>query len=314
MKLKPQLQNDLDTDYKAVVKAAELLDKGIFSSDQLAVLPLGDRKRSFSKDIAGSRSFYSEQRLQEQHIFEQFREGLYDMLPEGLFHAPPSGSAAMSEEEMVEDVQLRRAEEKQARRFFMPFEAALNQQRIMLEQYENRLDHKQEYKELTQIFASEWDEFSLLDQRQSLVWMHLLPLIHRKRNDLNFVAEAIGLLFEIPASARYVSSPLKKTPIDEGLRFRLGHGALGIDTIIGESYVDSDGIDELLLDLGPLPMTHLIALVPGTPNRQILDMLIDHLLPVDASIEIRLIPEASEASLPIGDENCPALMGFSTYL
>jgi hypothetical protein len=142
MKKETLINNELFTDYKAVAHAADLIERKIIDADRIEIIPLGPDKRAFAKDIEDTTAYYSEKRRHERIRISTNREGLYDMLPEGLFHRPPTGSAGMDEESMIKDIRDRREEEKEARLFFTPFDAEINYVRIMTELYENMLDKK----------------------------------------------------------------------------------------------------------------------------------------------------------------------------
>lgn len=97
-------KNHIDTDFRAVAKGAELLENGAFEADQVFILPLGPRKRAYAKEIDGYSIYYSESKLKDCLIISSNEDGLYDMLPEGLFHQSPVRNLIFSEEEMIEDV------------------------------------------------------------------------------------------------------------------------------------------------------------------------------------------------------------------
>lgn len=306
------LKNDLNTDYKAIAKAAELIENGDYLPDQISVLPIGAKSRAFSKEISGYQLYYSDSKRAECLMLEINREGLYDMLPEGMFHQPPTGSASMSEEDMVEDVKLRRAEEKDARRFFMPFEAELNHMKILLELYENRLDKKTTYTDLTHIFASEWEEFRLFNKEQSIIWMNFLPLIHHKRNDVKFLGQLLTLLFKVNVEVNYNSFPFRKVGIDEQMQFTLGSGTLGINSIIGDSFMAEE--EELDISIGPASAARLLEFMPDTPNDRILSLTVSYLMPVDISIDIRLVAHENERIAALGPEEANSYLGYTVYL
>lgn len=306
------LKNDLDTDYKAITKAAELIEKGDFEADQISVVPMGARQSAFAKDIIGHSFYYSDSKRKECLNIEVNREGLYDMLPEGLFHLPPTGSSGFSEEEMIEDVKKRRAEEKNARKFFTPFEAELNYLRTILELYENRLDKRTSYNDLTRIFCAEWKEFELLDNEQGIIWMHLLPLIHARRNDLVFIGEVLSLLFKIPVTAQLKMQHIRKAPIAEKMQLRLGEGGLGINTIIGSSFISDE--EEIVISIGPADTDQLVNFMPGTPNAYIIDLAVSYLLPVEAEVSIELVANEVNRVAALGAGSNSSYLGYTVYL
>lgn len=312
MKQSLHLKNDLQTDFKAVALAAELIEAGDFEADQIAVLPVGPRKRAFAKEIGDHTFYYSDSKRKDCISIESNQEGLYDMLPEGLFHNPPTGSSGMSEEQMVEDVQLRRAEEKDSRKFFMPFEAELNQLRTMLELYENRLDKKTTYSDLTRIFAAEWKEFELFDREQSIIWMHLLPVIHQKRNDVVFLGQLLSVLFKTPVEVLMKQSNIKPKLIDEHMQFKLGFGALGINSIIGNSFETDE--EEIVINIGPTDTHRLLNFMPGTAHSRIIDLAVSYLVPVETEVKVNLLASSSNRVGSLGAESEHSYLGFTVYL
>lgn len=312
MKQALHLKNDLNTDFKAITKAAELIENGDFEPDQLSVLPTGGRQSAYAKDVGDYSFYYSESKRKDCLVIELNREGFYDMLPEGLFHQPPTGSSGFSEQEMIEDVQIRRAEEKDARKFFMPFEAELNHLRTILELYENRLDKRTTYNDLTRIFGAEWKEFELLNNEQSIIWMHLLPLISEKRNDLDFLGQLLSLLFKVPVRAALSTKSMKPAPIDEKMQFKLGSGSLGIDTIIGNSFLSDE--EEVIISVGPADTDKLIRFMPGTPNAYIIDLAVSYLLPVENEVSIEMIANRENRVGALGAGSNNSFLGFTVYL
>ncbi|CAM4072091.1 Type VI secretion, VasB, ImpH, VC_A0111 [Pedobacter westerhofensis] len=312
MKPSLNLRNNLDTDYKVITKAAELIESGDFEDDQIVVLPVGGRKSAFAKDLENHSFYYSDSKRKDCLVIELNREGLYDMLPEGLFHQPPTGSSGFSEQEMIEDVQIRRAEEKDARKFFMPFEAELNHLRTILELYENKLDKRTTYNDLTRIFGAEWKEFELLDNEQSIIWMHLLPLISEKRNNLEFLGQLLSSLFKLNVKAALNDANLKRVPIAESMQFVLGAGSLGIDAVIGNSFLTDE--EEVIISIGPADTDKLVRFMPGTPAACIIDLAVSYLIPVGNEVSIRLVADTANQLGSLGAESNNSFLGFTVYL
>jgi len=312
MKNETFINNELFTDYKAVAHAADLIERDVIAADRVEIIPLGPDKRAFAKDIENTSVYYSEKRRQDRIRISTNREGLYDMLPEGLFHRPPTGSAGMDEESMIKDIRERREEEKQARLFFTPFDAEINHVRIMTELYENMLDKKTTYSDLSRIFEFGWDEFNLLNKEQSIIWMHLLPEIQQKRNDVDFVSKVLTALFNLPIAIVNATAHVKPIKIADHLQVELGSGALGIDTIIGDSFTPEN--ESFNINIGPTSPQELVSFIPGQKNRTILDMAISYLIPVDAEVDVELLiaPDLQETVLSADGER--AYLGYTVYL
>ena len=313
MKEELHITNELDTDFKATVKVAELLESGAIGNDQVAILPVGPQRSAYAKDINSYQTGYSDSLLKERLIVEINREGLYDMLPEGLFHVAPARSAGLSEVEMMADVQLRRNEEKDARKFFMPFEAELNHLRILLEWYENRLDKKTAYSDLSMIFGAEWEEFKLLDNDQRIIWMHLLPAIQQRRNDTVFMGDLLSVLFDIPVCVSVNPAAIMQIAVEDDMRCKVGNGAaLGTDMVIGNSFV-SEG-EEMKISIGPAESERLLAFMPGRPYAKLIDTVTAYLVPVETTVNVELITSEADRKGSLGADSANTFLGFTVYL
>lgn len=312
MKKEILVHNELFTDYKAIAHAADLIEREIIDADRIEIIPVGPDKRAFAKDIESSEAYYSEKRRQNRIRISANRESLYDMLPEGLFHRPPTGSAGMDEESMIKDIKDRREEERHARLFFTPFDAEINHVRIMTELYENKLDKKTTYADLSQIFEFGWDEFNLLNKEQSIIWMHLLPEIQLKRNDIDFVSKVLTALFNLPILLVDASANVSPVQIADDMQMQLGGSALGIDTIIGDSFIPDN--EAYHINIGPTIPQELIKFIPGQPDRAILDMAISYLIPVDAEVSVELLTAADFQETLLTDGGESAYLGYTVYI
>jgi hypothetical protein len=312
MKKETLINNELFTDYKAVAHAADLIERNVIEADRIEIIPIGPDKRAFAKDIENSNTYYSEKRRHDRIRINTNREGLYDMLPEGLFHRPPTGSAGMDEESMIKDIRDRREEEKQARLFFTPFDAEINHVRIMTELYENMLDKKTTYSDLSQIFEFGWDEFNLLNKEQSIIWMHLLPEIQQKRNDIDFVSKVLTALFNLPFAIIDATANVTPIKIADDLQMQLGSSALGIDTIIGDSFMPEH--EAFNINIGPTSPKELVNFIPGQKNRAILDMAISYLMPVDAEVNVELLTATDFQETVLSEIGESAYLGYTVYI
>lgn len=312
MKNKELITNEINSDYRAVTLAADMIDSAVAEADKIELIPVGADRRAFAKDVSTSFRYFSEKRRQERIRIQVNREGLYDMLPEGLFHRPPRGSASMDEEGMIKDIRNRREEEKQARLFFSPFDAEFYHVRVMTERYENRLDQKTSFNDLNQIFAFGWDEFSLLTKEQSIIWMHLLPEIQSKRNDLQFISKILTALFGLTVTLTDATAFAKPVKIETAMQMELGRGSLGIDTIVGDNFMPEN--DFIKISVGPATPGELISFMPGNKNREILNMSINYLVPVDTEVQIDLLIDNQFQESVLSQQSESAYLGYTVFL
>jgi type VI secretion system protein ImpH len=307
----PKQPNQFDTDFKAVTLAAEMIEQGIVNADQVVVLPLGPQERAYSKEIAEIGTYVSAYRNREMVAIRINREGLYDMLPEGLFHQPPAPTEMLTEEAMVKDINQRRDEEKQARLFFAPLETELYHIRTIVELYESRLDKKSEYDELVSIFLKEWKEFKCFTNEQMVILMHVLPVIHEQRNNIPFISNVLSIMFKVNFDLQYQFTSHTASANVAHLETKLGSGVLGVNFIAGHV---QEPEEELSITIGPLTAKQMLTFLPGTRSAEALVVLLSYFIPLQINYNTGFVvePDYQKLSLGAGEEN--SCLGFTTYL
>lgn len=290
-------------DFKAEIIAAEIVEQGI-DSEQILIQTLGSLKRTFSNDVKIVETETFEDR-KEYTVVKAAREGIYDMLPQGLFHHPTAHKSARSEKEIIAAMKRRRAEEINARKFFLPIEATINHLRIEMALHENRLDKRSHYNDLVQLFASQWNIFQYLDARQANIFLHLVPIIHDIRDNHERIKEIMEMIFEVKVDISLRNQrPLQ--PKDQMFSC-LAQTSLGVDLTTGNVEFD-EGADEIVLVIGPMPTVLYRDFMPGGNSSKILQLLCDYLLPVHADVitKFELMEQDKHARLAdcSNDYNC----------
>lgn len=312
----PRLSNILtdtfDADFKAEVIAAEMIDNNV-PAEQIMILMLGSRKRAFRKDVDTVTEEISDYNNKEYTLITTHKEGIYDMLPQGLFHSPTLPKKANSQQEIIDNIKKHRIEEKNARRLFLPFEAAINHLRIQMALFESRLDKGAHHDDLVNLFKSHWPIFKYLDTVQSDIFLQVLPLIHDIRDDY----EAAAIVFELLLTVRVkitgrVQGMLKSAnPVFSNLN----DTQLGIDFTTGNAVYDG-GEDEIVVTVGPISNKDLKQFMPGAKKGKILEMLSDYLLPVhvDITTDFELYDTEKSTRLADKEHDYNSTLGLSTYL
>lgn len=306
------LADTFDIDLKAEVIAAELIDNNV-PAEQIMIRMLGARKRAHNKDVEEIADEISDNNNREYTLITTHKEGIYDMLPQGLFHSPTIPKNATSQEEIIASIKQHRVEESNARRFFLPFEAAINHLRIQMALFENRLDKGTHHNDLVNLFKSHWDIFQYLDTVQSDIFLQILPFIHDIRDDYESAAQVMELLLEVPVSITgQLQGPVKNAnPVFSSLN----DTQLGINFTTGNE-IYNGGEDEILLTIGPIDNAILKQFMPDTKNIRLLEALCDYLLPVhvDVTTHFELLDTEKGMRLADGEHDFNSTMGLSTYL
>ncbi|HEY0271777.1 MAG TPA: type VI secretion system baseplate subunit TssG [Chitinophaga sp.] len=300
--------NNFNTDYKAAVLAAEMVEAGV-DIHQLFIWPVGGGQRNFSKDILSIDWYAPLTGYKDFICIKSSREGLYDMLPEGLFHPPVPYASTRSPEEVIDQIRLHKQQEKEARQFFLPLEAELNLFRILIELQENKIDKKNIYNDLVEIFRPGWDIFALLDAQQANVFLHMIPFLHHAKGNLERLQNLAGLLLQVPI--RIALRPAGAAAFDGG-GCGLGESVLGVDMVSGAVF--NEGDDAVEITIGPLPVAQALTFYNGTRADKILRMLVGYFVPadVDVSVKVEILP--GERAMVLGEQEATAVLGFSSFL
>jgi len=304
--------NQLDTDYSAATVVAAAVDAGVVAADRIAIVPAGANRNAYAKEIKSLHNYQAEPLGHDKWLIQVNREGFYDMLPEGLFHSSPKFQQRTSKGKMMTDIRKWREEEHLARQFFMPFESEVYHVRMMLNRYENRLDKKLSFREFPKLLEPLWPELKQLSGEQCVVWMHIIPLVRYKRNDLSFLQEVIGLLFGL--SCQMVPVANKPVPLDipANLQLPLGMGTMGVDTVIGQQVMEYR--DEVTLRFADLDQNDIIRLMPGGSTRKILHTLFSMLMPPEVSVELQVLGLPKDRLSAASDLDQSPLLGYNAHL
>ncbi|HJT73490.1 MAG TPA: hypothetical protein VJ720_05715, partial [Chitinophaga sp.] len=180
----------LNYDVRAEVVVGELFDNKV-QEEEVAVQMQNVFTRSFNKDILDAQLDDS----QPYHPFVTMvlsRDGIYDRLPEGLFHAFTPQRQQQSVSEMVAGYKKQQQEQQEARKFFRPLEHEFFLQRVFLEQREKHLLFDAFGKDADDLFLSFWGIPKGLPREATGRLVRLLPYIHRIAGNL----ELAGLYLE----------------------------------------------------------------------------------------------------------------------
>lgn len=296
--------NNFDTDYKAAVLAAELVESG-FDINRLFIWPAGSSRRNFSKDVQSVEWHTTENGYKELLCIKSNREGLYDMLPEGLFHQPVPYSSTRSTEEIIDQIKRHKLEEKEARKFFLPLEAEINLFRILIELRENKIDKKNIYDDLIKIFHPAWEIFSLLDQQQSNIFLHMIPFLHEAKGDLEKLADLASLLLQMPVNITFEpAGPRQATHLS-----RTGECSLGVNMICGDMFDEGD--DALVITAGPVSPQMAMQLFPGERLEKIVRWLVAYFVPAETAVRLQTSIHPEERTLVLDQD---AVLGYTAFI
>jgi type VI secretion system protein ImpH len=304
--------SDYDNDFRAEVIAAEMVENGI-NPDRILILLSGSMKRTFRPDVTSIEDELSEYDHKEYTVIKTSREGIYDMLPEGLFHHATSHKNTQTHTEIIKGIKRRKQEEVNARKFFLPFETTINFLRMQMALYENRLDKRSHYDELVNIFSEQWEIFQYLDTRQANIFLLLLPILHNLRDDFGATETIFEAVFLLPVRVSLKTQLPFQPP--ERILSKLGDSVIGIDLTTGNENYD-EGTDEIHIHISCSNNKKLQQFMPGGRNDKILQLLCDYFLPVHLDTVITFEVETASKITRLADSETfyNSVLGADTWL
>ena len=308
-------------DLRLEVILAELLEYG-YAFDDFLVQPVGLFSRRYRRDLGTVR----DERFERGHrpvvrtVLEVHREGLYDALPQQVFHQPGSGSAGSPPgvRGMVEDIRAQRRKEKATRLFFLPFEQEFFRCRVRIEQEERRYFSNLSARWYNNAMARFWGVADAgLPAGPLTNLLYLLPLAHGIVGDLPRTQQCFENVLGLPVRLR-VTAPLRHALVpDERVRgapaatgTTLGNLSLGRDLVLGGDYQETLPALEVML-LG-LSVAELESYLSGGWQAKALALLCEYFIAFETDTVVRYDMAAAEAHFHLGEGEESAILGFTT--
>ena len=307
--------NEMILDLTAEYLAVCLYHEDVSKRDILAMYE-GDLKRKWSTDVDRTEVESFEAGKAALSIFLN-RNGIYDSLPEALFHRFSEKRNATGED-MAKDSMLLKNEEKQVRKFFRPFENEFFLQRTEVALNENEV-FKNLYSDfLNQLIPGFWKVDERIPEKFASRLIRFLPFANMIAGNLELTSQCLEKIIsekinvELKSEEKiFAGSGNAKLDVNGG---RLGMSKLGTDLVMGQN--PAGFIGRLLLKIGPLENTNPKDFFVNGPADILLKCFIGYFIPAELDVEIKLIPEKENRRFFLSDnqETAKSFLGFNTAL
>lgn len=271
-------KNNLYTDFRAEVIAVDLIKRGV-DPLKIFIVPNGVIGKSSAKDVELVRLQRSVYTSGEYIYIIANRAGIYDTLPEGLFHEQYS----YSKSDIRSKVKKNRSEERKARQFFLLFEIVINRYNISIA-YNEDIRFYENLSPIINQFAVNWPILKLLNQRQSVLFLHTIPILHRIRNNYDNVSSFLSLLLGVPITIALKSKVVSRRIYPE---LSLNESRLGVSSVLGGTL--SETIYTIYVEIGPTEDVHLDSFVAKSKNDILLDEVFLWIFDCQIPVEKELI-------------------------
>lgn len=297
-----------DDDVRTEVLAATWIENQRVTLDDIIVKPEGTFRRSFSHDVLEIEEPGTSP--DRKVALKISREGLYDMLPEGMFHQAVQKNAK-SIAEATEESERYRKEEKCARNFFLPLEQEFYRQRIWLDCTELKYwltnTHPDNIKMLLRFWKINPKHFT---SRQSLRMLSILPHLHSIVGDLQLTAYSLEVILDEKVQIGTVEG--KMQAVEQDQLSCLGSAVLGVDSVLGTSWHDDD--PSVLVSIGPVGRDKADSFLSGGKQSKLLSTLYGFFFPAEVEVETTVHTIAEEADFWLTEDEAPSRLGYSTVI
>lgn len=254
---------------------ASLTEAG-HAAGHIKAIHKGGFKKGFSNDVEQVLT----EELGEQVDFEITlnRDGIYDLLPEGLFHQSKGNTRVNSVQDAVDEHKQFKEEEKLARKFFTPLEQLLFLYRAEAETAERNALYDIQNGKLNDSFYHFWNIDINLPKGPASRLLQLMPYADTIKSDIEATAAALSHVLQRKVTLK--ASLLPDTYVLQ--QQNLSDQYLGVDATMGNT------IGEWLVNwtctLLDIPDEELGLYVDGGGLKKIIDRFTDIFIPVDVDI------------------------------
>jgi hypothetical protein len=307
-----KLINSYPSDIKAEVLLADLLQEG-FTTSEILVFFNSMFKRKFSRDILKAEKLRIND-FDEVLAVYLARDGIYDLLPEGLFHSTPS-NVLESAKDMAADSRKELKVELEARKFFRPFENEFFYQRIQLELLERQMLQKFHDNGADDFFLNFWKIDQSLPRELTNRLASMLPFVKDIVGDFDMTANCLSLILgeEVKYTLSYSLEPHVKTATHiQDYALALGQAELGINLVTSGHSVENRKL--IRFQIGPLNKTSADPYLENGEYARFIDCFSAFFIPMEIDFEftVNMLKENQEFILDPAINQC--IMGYTTII
>jgi len=287
---------------KAEIFVAEILEKSSLDFSDIDIHNISTFSRSYRRDIV---NFGIDTTLKDKDKLKLSlaRNGLYDALPEGLFHNKQKSTG----KQYKEISQRNKKEEKAARKFFTPLENEFFTQKVKVEQNKRELINK--FADLRNSFLVDfWGLDKDCPEELNLKMLKVLPFAYKISGKISSIEVCLAHILGEKVSIIHKFKSIKNTRevnTIEDLR-------LGVDFTLNnqESMIQYPVYE---IEIGPLSNEEANSYLPEGGKMKFINNFSEYFVPVDVEVEIKIIQKKKEEKFTFEGET-PSRLGLTTVI
>ncbi|WP_378175722.1 hypothetical protein [Aquimarina sp. SS2-1] len=287
---------------KAEIFVTEILENSDLDLTDIDIFNQSTFSRSYRRDVIDFKvDSYS--RNTDKLQFNLARNGLYDTLPEGLFHEPVKAKSSISFTELH---QKQKKQEKEARTFFAPLENEFFAQKVNIEKNERKLIN--EFTNLkTDFLLKFWNLDPEIPSEYSIKLLQLLPYVHKISGEIELTALSLEKIIN-----EKVTINKKYHTINENINNRSNQQQLGVDLVLElKETVISYPCWEITI--GPVTEKNIDKYIVSGATKKFITIFCDYFIPMEIDTKINVTYETKEETFVLHETNSPR-MGLTTLI
>ncbi|GAA0873412.1 type VI secretion system baseplate subunit TssG [Gangjinia marincola] len=300
-----QILNELRTsyqNYKAEVYALEVLQNSDLSLSQLDIYFKSIFSRSYRRDVIDfslDRSLKTTSRIQ----INVARNGLYDTLPEGLFHRPIDYKNNIPYNKARQE---QKRKEEEARTFFSPLDNEFFIQSLTIEKNERELIDR--FTNLKNEFLNRfWNIGDEIPDQYKSTFLRLLPYAHQIAGNLTLTKLALENILHEEVIIKKSYQNKGDNAIDQKT-----DQALGIDFTL---HVEEPQVHypSLEITVNQISKNDVRDYVSKGKTEQFISIFCDYFIPLEYDVTVNVTVRHEAQGLTLDPKNAPRI-GFTTTL
>ncbi|MDH7446801.1 hypothetical protein [Aquimarina sp. 2201CG14-23] len=287
---------------KAEVFVTEILENSDVELTDIDIFNQSTFSRSYRRDVIDFNvDTYSSNTDKLQ--FNLARNGLYDTLPEGLFHEPVKTKSALSYSELH---QKQKKQEKDARSFFSPLENEFFTQKVIIEKNERKLIN--EFTNLkTDFLLKFWKLDDDIPADYSIKLLQLLPYVHKISGEIELTALSLEKII-----GETVIIEKKYKTLEENTNHLTSDYQLGVDLVLDlKETVISYPCWEITI--GPVNKKNIDKYIVSGATTKFITIFCDYFIPMEIDTKINVTHSSKEETFVLHETNSPR-MGLTTMI
>ncbi|MET7030322.1 hypothetical protein [Sediminicola luteus] len=308
-----QIIEAFPSDIRAEVLMADLFQNGFLPSD-FVVLCKSVFKRGYGRDILKAEKIAVND-MKDMLAIHLSRDGLYDLLPEGLFHTSPEEGITTGQGMAINSKKEAKIEEE-SRKFFLPFENEFFYQRTLLALQERTILQKLNDSSLDDFFLRFWKIDESLPHKLISKLSAMLPFVKEIVGDFEMTANCLGAILEeeVTHALYYKVEATNETDSDQRNNddFTLGMASLGVDLISDGHLIE--GFKMLRFSIGPLKKTEVDPYLEHGSCARFIDCFCSFFIPIEMDFEFAVTMKKDLQEFVLDSDRTQPIMGYSTVI